>query len=258
MIDIHSHIVWGVDDGPHTVAESIAMLRAAAEGGTTDLVATPHASPRFAFQPAVARQRISELAAATGGRPNIHLGCEFHLTFDNIDHLMDNLRAYTINEKQYLLVECPDFHVGRHTETILRRIVDAGVIPIVAHPERNPVLRQEFSRMEAWVEAGCLLQLTALSLLGGFGASARSAALSLLDRGLAHFIASDAHDPVIRHPRLAEARQLVHARYGDDAAEILFDENPRAVVEGTSLIGGKQVAWQRTTRWYEFWVGANT
>jgi protein-tyrosine phosphatase len=253
MTDIHSHVIWDVDDGPATLEESIVMLRAAAEDGTADLVATPHANPRYPFQHEIAWQRIRELTEATGGRPRIHLGCEFHLTFDNVDHLMDNLGLYTINGKQYLLVECPDSHIGRHTESILRRIVEAGVVPIVAHPERNPVLRQKLSRVEGWVESGCLLQLTALSVTGGFGASAREAALRLLDRGLAHFVASDAHDPVRRHPRLGEARQLVLSRYGEDAAEILFSENPRAVVEGTPLSGGKQLAWQRPVRWYQFW-----
>ena len=253
MTDIHSHIIWGVDDGASSPAESIAMLSAAAESGTASIVATPHANPRYPFQSEIARQRIRELMEATGGRPRIYLGCEFHLTFDNVDHLMDNLALYTINEKQYLLVECPDSHIGRHTETILRRIVGAGVVPIVAHPERNPVLRQELSRVESWVESGCLLQLTALSIIGGFGASAKGAALHLLDRGLAHFVASDAHDSIRRHPRLAEARQLVLSRYGDDAAEILFCENPRAAVEGTPLSGGKQLAWRQPVRWYQFW-----
>src|ERR1035441_6338302 len=108
MTDIHSHIIWGVDDGASSPAESIAMLSAAVESGTASIVATPHANPRYPFEPEIARQRIRELTEATGGRPRIHLGCEFHLTFDNVDHLMDNLALYTINEKRYLLVECPD------------------------------------------------------------------------------------------------------------------------------------------------------
>jgi len=253
MTDIHSHLIWGVDDGSGSPAESVAMLSAAVESGTACIVATPHANPRYPFQHDIASQRIRDLTEATGGRPRIRLGCEFHLTFDNVDHLMENLSLYTINEKQYLLVECPDSHIGGHTETILRRIIDAGVVPIVAHPERNPILRQKLSRVEAWVESGCLLQLTALSITGGFGASARRAALHLLDRGLAHFVASDAHDSIRRHPRLAQARQFVLSRYGEDAADILFIGNPRAVVAGTPLCGGKQVAWQQPVRWYQFW-----
>jgi protein-tyrosine phosphatase len=253
MTDIHSHIVWGVDDGPPSIEESLAMLAAAADSGTTDIVATPHANPKYPFQRDLVIERIQKLAEAAGVRPAIHFGCEFHLSFDNIDHLMENLRQYTINGKQYLLVECPDFHIGQHTEKVLQGMVDAGIVPIIAHPERNPVLRRKLTRVEEWVELGCLLQVTAMSITGGFGGSARTASQRLLDQGLVHLIASDAHDPVNRHPRLAEARQAVAARCGEDAAEILFAENPRSVVEGAPLLGGKQIAWRRPARWYRFW-----
>ena len=253
MVDIHSHILWGVDDGPASIEESVAMLKAAGDSGTTDIVATPHANPRYVFDHDLAQRRIQELAAAVGVPPKIHVGCEFHLSFDNVDHLMESLATYTINARQYLLVECPDFHIGSHTETVFRRLVAAGIVPIVAHPERNPVLRQKLARVEAWVELGCLMQLTALSITGGFGASARTASIRLIERGLAHIVASDAHDPVNRHPRLLEARQAVASRFGEDVAEILFIDNPRAVVEGAPLLGGKQAYCQAPARWYQFW-----
>jgi protein-tyrosine phosphatase len=252
MVDVHSHIVWGVDDGPATLDESVAMLRAAAEGGTTDIVATPHLNPRFEFNRELVQQRVQELATAVE-RPTIHIGCEFHLTFDNVDHLMENLPTYTINAKQYLLVECPDFHIGRHTDTILRRLVDAGIVPIVAHPERNPVLRGKIDRVEAWVELGCLLQLTALSITGGFGASAKSASRRLIDRGLAHMVASDAHDSVHRAPGLEPARHAVASRFGEDVAEILFVDNPGAIIRGAPVPGGRQVSLQSQVPWYQFW-----
>lgn len=253
MVDIHSHIIWGVDDGPGSIEESIAMLRAADTGGTTDIVATPHASPRYSFDRDLVQQRVQELAATTNGRPRIHIGCEFHLSYDNIDHLMENLSTFTINAGQYLLVECPVFHIGSHTEIVLRRLVDAGIVPIVAHPERNPVLRREIARLEAWVELGCLLQVTALSMTGGFGGGAKSASMRLIERGLVHMVASDAHDPVNRHPRLEEARQAVGLRSGEDVADLLFNDNPRAVVEGAPLVAGKQISWAPPPRWYQFW-----
>ena len=166
---------------------------------------------------------------------------------------MDSLATYTIDARQYLLVECPDLHIGSHTESLLRRLVESGIVPIVAHPERNPILRRKLARVEAWVELGCLVQLTALSILGGFGGSAKTASLRLIERGLAHIVASDAHDPVNRHPRLAEARHAVSSRFGEDTAEILFLDNPRAIVEGAPLSGGKQISWQPPRRWFEFW-----
>jgi protein-tyrosine phosphatase len=253
MIDIHSHVIWGVDDGARSVEESIAMLEAARESGTTDIVATPHANSEYTYEPALVEERIEELAAKTGGTPKIHRACEFHLNFDNVDHLLERPFAYTINGKQYLLIECPDFNVGRHTDAVLRRLVDAGLTPIVAHPERNPVVRKEPERLERWVELGCLTQVTALSILGGFGGSAKAASMRLLDRGLVHMVASDAHDAVCRHPRLDEAYTVVRSRCDEDTAEILFTENPRAVVEGLALAGGRLFPWQPAARWYEFW-----
>ena len=253
MTDIHSHIVWGVDDGPAGIEESLTMLEVAAASGTSDIVATPHANPKYRFQGEVVRERIQALAQAAARGPKIHFGCEFHLSFDNVDHLMENLRRYTINQKQYLLVECPDFHIGQHTEKVLRGMVDAGIVPIIAHPERNPVLRQKFTRVEEWVELGCLLQVTAMSILGSFGASAKTASYKMLNQGLVHIVASDAHDPVKRSPRLDEARQVVRERWGEDAAGVLFSENPRAVVEGAPLLGGRQAVCRRPARWFQFW-----
>lgn len=253
MIDIHSHILWGIDDGPAAIEESLEMLQVARDSGTTDIVATPHLNPRFAFQRELALERIRELELAAGGPPKIHLGCEFHLTFDNVDRLMDDPRHYTINQKQYLLVECPDQHVGHHAEGILQRLMDAGVVPIIAHPERNPVLRQKLDRLEKWVDLGCLTQLTALSITGLFGGSAKSASLRMLYRGLVHFVASDAHDPLNRHPALVEARDMVRERAGEETAEIVFTENPAAVVEGAMVSGGRQIAYDPPRPWYKFW-----
>jgi len=253
MIDTHSHVVWGVDDGSPTLEISLTMLQLAASNGTTDIVATPHANPKYLFQRDVVLDRIQALNQAAGGCPRVHFGCEFHLSFDNVDPLMENLRQYTINSKQYLLVECPDAHIGRHTESVFRRMIDAGIVPIIAHPERNPVLRHNLARAEEWVELGCLLQLTAMSITGRFGASAKSASYRLLDCGLAHIVASDAHDPEHRSPILTDARQAVVARYGEDTAEILFNENPRAIIGGAPLLGGRFISCSPARKWYQFW-----
>lgn len=226
------------------------MLQAATESGTTDIVATPHSNAQYPYQTELINRRIEELEAKTGGRPKIHRGCDFHLSFDNIDHLLDRPATYTIAGKQYLLVECPDFHVGRHTETVLKRLLDAGIVPIVTHPERNPILQRKLGRLEAWVELGCLVQVTALSLTGGFGGLARSTAQRLLEQGLVHVVASDAHDPEHRHPRLSEAYKTVLSRYGADAAEILFTANPHGVIEGLPLPGGKQLLAEPSRRWW--------
>jgi protein-tyrosine phosphatase len=252
MVDIHSHIVWGLDDGATDMEQSLSMLRAAAESGTTDIVATPHSNAEFAYQGDLLDQRIRELALRTGGKPRIHRGCDLHLSFDNIDEVLKGLGGYSINGTQYLLVECPDFHVGKHTEKVLQRLIDGGIVPIVTHPERNPVLQDKLSRVEEWVELGCLVQVTALSISGGFGRQACGAASRLLERGLVHVVASDAHDPDHRHARLDEAYGIVRSRYGDEEADALFTHNPQVIVDGGQLAGGKEIR-DSAKHWWQFW-----
>jgi protein-tyrosine phosphatase len=253
MVDIHSHILWQLDDGSQSMEESIAMLAVARENGTTDIVASPHSNSEFTYRPELVDERIRELGEATGGQPRILRGCDFHLSYDNVDHLLDNPGTYTINGTQYLLIECPDFHVGKHTEIVIERLLDAGLIPIVTHPERNPVLQRKLERVGEWVELGCLVQVTALSVTGGFGNSAGEACKKLLDRGLTHIVASDAHDPKHRSPNLDGARKKILAQYGEDAAEILFTENPGNIIQGLAVAGGKQLYLEPPKRWWQFW-----
>ena len=241
MIDIHSHVLWGVDDGASSLEDSIAILRAAWADGTTGIVATPHSNARYSFQADLCRRGIEELAARTEGQPVIHLGCEFQVTVDNIGPLLDRPTIYTMNGGPYLLLECPDFHIGRYTESILERLLQADIVPIIVHPERNPLLVRDLDRLEGWVGLGCLIQVTALSITGGFGGSVRSASLRLLDRGLVHAVASDAHDLEHRPPGLSAAARAVRGRLGEEAADLLFTDNPRAIVEGLPLAGGRLI-----------------
>ncbi len=253
MIDIHSHIVWGLDDGATDMEQSLALLQAAAESGTTDIVATPHSNSEYRYQDELLRERIGELTARTGGKPHIHKGCDLHLSFDNVDEVLRRPERYAINGKQYLLVECPDFHVGTHTEGVLRRLIERGIVPVVTHPERNPVLQRKPERVREWVELGCLVQVTALSINGGFGRTARGAVDQLLELDLVHVVASDAHDPEHRHARLDEAYELVKARYSEAKARLLFTANPQAIIEGAELSPESQDPRSMSKHWWQVW-----
>lgn len=257
MIDIHSHVVWGLDDGAASLEESTAMLESAWASGTTEIVATPHFSPQYEFQSDLLQQRIIELAERTGNRPQIHRGCEFFLGFDNVEQLLHLPEKYTINGKQYLLVEFASAQVGKHSEKILDHLLKAGLTPIIAHPERNLVLRHDLDRVERWVDLGCLTQVTALSIAGGFGNSARTASVRLLERGLVHVIASDTHDIAHRPPNLHTAFTEVQSRWGADAAEILFRDNPRAIIQGDRVPGGRLPLCEPVP-WWQLWKRSNT
>lgn len=235
MIDIHTHVLPGLDDGSHSLEESLVMLRIAAEAGTTDLVASPHANLEYRFDAARVGEKLAELRAAGDGAVRLHSGCDFHFYFDNIQDALAHPAKYAINGKSYLLVEFPDLLVPRGTSEVFARLRQAGLTPIVTHPERNILLHSRLGELEQWVREGALVQVTAQSFFGRFGGEAKAVARDLMDRGLVHFVASDAHDAEDRAPRLDDAYDFVARRYGGDRAELLFQLNPRAVIEGEPL-----------------------
>ncbi len=227
------------------------MLRMAAAEGTTDIVASPHASPEFQFHADVTAQRVDELQAAMGDAIRIHKGCDFHLSFDNITDAIANPRKYSINSKGYLLVEFSDFGIFQNTATIFERIIGAGMLPIITHPERNRLLQMKIEDLAAWAKMGCLIQVTAASFLGRFGSSSQKFSEELMSRGLVHVIASDAHDIEHRPPTLKPAREHLARKYGEDVAERLTVTTPRAVIDGQPV--WKVEPGQPGKKWYRFW-----
>jgi len=210
---------------------SLSMLRVASESGTTDIAGTPHANADSTPDPAEIARQMDDLNGALGGHPRVHRGCELHVSYEAIQDALANPRKYTVNGRNFLLLEF-GAQIASSAEDILERLAGAGMNPIVAHAERNPTLAQNLDRLEKWCRSGVLVQITAQSIQGEFGARATDAAWRMLSRGLAHFVASDAHDPRHRPPRLDLARQLVVGKMGEDAAELLFTANPSMVLEG--------------------------
>jgi protein-tyrosine phosphatase len=250
FVDIHSHILYGIDDGAETVEQSIEMLELAMASGTSDIVATPHASGQYAYVPALVEQRIAELSSRVEIR--IHRGCDLHLQADNIEDALANPRTYTINSKGYLLVEFPDLAIFPNTDGILLKLLDGGIVPIVTHPERNAHLQNKLDDIARWIELGCYIQVTAGSCTGTFGRRAKASAYQLLERGLVHFIASDAHDCDRRSPNLREAYLSLTARWGEDRIRPLFADNPRAVLTGDAVEFEMSPTAKRR-KWYQFW-----
>ena len=246
-------MLYGVDDGARTLESSIAMVQMAAGGGTTDLVATPHANLTYRYDPALIRERLVEIATAAGTSLRLYSGCDFHLSYDNIQDAITNPQKYTINQKSYLLVEFSDLLIFPNTADIFARLQDAGMIPVITHPERNSLLRQRIDPIASWVEAGARIQVTAQSLLGEFGAGAQSFCETLLDRGLVHFVASDAHDCERRPPRLDQAYAWLKKQYSETLAEALCVRNPRAALTGKPLDSVEAEVIPESRKWYQLW-----
>jgi protein-tyrosine phosphatase len=235
MIDIHTHILPGLDDGAGTLEDAVAMVQAAAAAGTTDMVATPHANPQYKFDPDEVARKLAELQQAVGDVVRLHYGCEMHFTPENIQDLLAHPAKYCINHHGYLLLEFANALVPKTASAILEAMVRSGIRPIVAHPERNPVLQRTAPELRSWVEHGCLLQVTASSFFGRFGQRAEAAAHDLMSRGLVHLLASDAHDCIRRPPQLDETMQYVEKEFGAEAALRVLVENPKAVIEGLPI-----------------------
>jgi protein-tyrosine phosphatase len=252
VIDIHSHVLYGLDDGPTTREASLQMLEHARLAGTTDIVATPHANGRYIFNPVLVDQRIAELQAYVDLR--IYPGCDFHLQFDNIQDAVANPEKYTINHNGYLLVEFSDFSVFSRTDEILGCLLDAEMVPIITHPERNIHLQRRRDDLSRWIEMGCYVQLTAGSCTGHFGKRASKCAYELIRHGLVHFVASDAHDCRDRSPSLREAYSSLAGEWGEESIRPLFVDNPKSALMGESLAFELPPSGLTTRKWFQFWA----
>jgi protein-tyrosine phosphatase len=238
MIDVHHHLLYGLDDGPATIEQSIAMANMAVEDGITHVACTPHANHQFKFDPQEIALRLDRLRAelAKIGNPLIlGRGCDFHVTFDAIQDAKANPGKYTINGNQYLLVELPDQVIPMGLQNTFNELQHAGLIPILTHPERNPVLQHNPDRMKQWISDGLLIQITASSLLGRFGPVAQKVAHRLLRDDWVHIIATDAHNTSGRPPRMRASFDSIAKSYGAETAQRLCIDNPRAIFEGEPL-----------------------
>jgi protein-tyrosine phosphatase len=235
MIDIHHHLLFALDDGPGDIEISVGMAEMSIENGVTHIVCTPHSSEQFAFNAVLNWQRLEAIRERVGDRLTLGLGCDFHLMYDNIEDAIAHPRKYSINGKNYLVVEFPNQSISHNMPEIFFRLGLAGLTSIITHPERNPVLARNPERLAEWIRAGCYVQITAASLTGRFGKTAQQLSHRLMSMNWVHFLATDAHDLVSRPPKLREAYDLVAQKYGQETAERLCVENPRAAFYGETM-----------------------
>ncbi len=215
------------------------MCGKAAAEGTTSLVATPHVfRDGWLNEDAAARDAlILRLNTLLGGKPSVLPGCEFRYSSDIVELVEkgESGPLTRLNRSRYLLVEFSPWFVPPTVEAAFHELVVMNVVPVIAHPERNLVFARSPERLGALVARGALVQLTAGSLLGDFGKLAQSAAGEFLRGGLAHVVASDAHSAGDRPPRMGAARERVHATFGAEVEEGLFEANPGAIVDNEPL-----------------------
>jgi protein-tyrosine phosphatase len=235
VIDIHSHILPEVDDGSKSWEMSVAMCRMAAADGITHMVATPHANDRYHYDRNHLQGLVDHLQELVGDLLKISLGCDFHLSYDNMQDVLANPSRYAIEGTHYMLVELSNYSVPVQTTDCFLKLGDCGITAVITHPERNPILRASPQRVVEWAEQGCVIQMTGSALTGFWGERVRRAAQWLMERNAVHVLSTDAHDTEKRVPVLSTARDAAADICGLDVAEALVEGNPRAIVEALPL-----------------------
>jgi len=239
MVDIHSHILPGIDDGAKTLEDSLELCRIAAGDGIETIVATPHVMEyRYPNTRSTIEGPFARLASEIQSRGiplRVVRGAEVHLAADLVTRLRDgDLMTYDDN-RRYMLLEFPFQDMVSGTEEIVYRLRLAGVTPVVAHPERIGFFMDNPGRLEALLKLGALAQVTGGSLLGSFGEKSERAAWRMMERRLVHVLASDAHDQKHRRPEMSAAADLVARRAGADVARRMSVEIPAAILAGEDV-----------------------
>ena len=240
MVDLHCHILPGVDDGARSLEQSLAMARIAWEGGTRALAATPHCGlPGGAgnfWGPELAERfgRLQEALAAAGIPLKILPGMEF-FGGEDLGALYDNGRLMPLAGGRYLLTEFYFDESASYMTSVLEQARDRGLTPLVAHPERYEAVQRDPRVVERWFRLGYGIQVNKGSVLGDLGPGAEQTARDLLDHGLVHAVASDAHSHLRRTPDLSRVRRQLEQGWGPRYTSLLLEENPRRILEDRPL-----------------------
>lgn len=239
MIDIHCHILHALDDGPHHLDASLQMAQDAAAQGVTVIVATPHCSsdPGSLTADRITERTDDFIEHVAARAPGLRIvpGGEIFLD-PGVPEMIaaGTLPAFGAAGK-HVLVELPRLYVPSWTADVLFNIIARGFVPVLAHPERNHELSQRLDLLFDYITTGCLLQVTAGSLVGAYGPIAEEAAWRIIDHDICHFLASDAHSPTAYREVLPRAIEAARQRLGDERSDALFTRNPGAVLNGAEL-----------------------
>ena len=240
MIDLHCHLLPGVDDGPAHMDDALAMAHMAVADGIRTSVMTPHIHPgrydneRQTIEAAV--QRFDAALRAEGIALQVRAGAEVRISPESLALVLQS-RVPPIGHhrgRPVVLLELPHSGIPVGSLQYVQKLISLNIQPVIAHPERNKALMDDPERIAPFVRAGSWLQITASAITGGFGPAAQDAAAHYITQGDARWVASDAHNTHSRPPQLAAAHQHVLSRWGADFAQRLFHTHPQQLLEVTA------------------------
>jgi len=252
MIDIHSHILFNVDDGPEELEQSLAMLESAANEGITDIISTSHSlHPQYDVSANAVTEQVSLLQNELHQRNislKIHTGNEVRLC-EEIVELCQTKQIHLLANSNYLLLELPSSTVPQYTKNIISALLVEGILPIIAHPERNKAIAEKPERLERLIREGAVAQLTSGSIAGHFGSAVQKISLELVRANLVHTYGSDAHNLTTRPFLYNEGLDYLERKKELDAVDLFLENNERIVKNNPLVIYEPEVNQKR--KWWK-------
>ncbi len=231
FIDIHCHILPGIDDGPGAVQDSVAMAKMAIDDGITHMFATPHIlDGLYRNGTAVIKETCEKLKGSLPNGLQLLYGADVRICHNLLERI-ENEDIPTLNGSGYLLLEFPSLALPPRLEDLILELRQHKVIPIITHPERHLLLARRPALLRRLRECGAMSQITAQSITGGFGREIRNVSYALLRMGLVDFVASDGHDVRMRPPQLSEAFREVVSLFGEETAMRIFVRNQEEILD---------------------------
>ena len=236
MLDLHAHILPGIDDGADTIEESIQMCEMAYKDGIRTIVATPHIG-KFQNSKEIILKKTHELKDELLARQidiNLFCGADLEFTAEVLDFANNN-SLVTINNSRYLLLDIPNSLLPPNVERHINSLLEKGIVPIISHPERCIQIQEDLGILYRVIKLGVVVQITAASITGKMGSHAESAVLTILKHNLAHVIATDTHGINKRPPVLSEAVNIASGIIGRDLALAMVTTNPQNIIDDKPL-----------------------
>mgnify|MGYP003745753885 CR=1 FL=1 len=262
LVDIHVHILPGLDDGAKTRDDSIAMATIAAKCGTSRIVATPHVDPlrlrHSSQQVEIIKRAVDSLQKSIiscGLSVQVMPGMEIAMAPDLVGYLNRGEVMTVADGGKYVLIELPFQMIPSYTEQEIFNIAASGYIPIIAHPERNASVIHNPNILIPFLKAGALAHVNADSLTGREGPKSQKTAEILLSHGLAHIIASDGHSSTSRQSRLDRAFEIAARLVGEDKALKTVRDIPLAIVLGEDVSVPEPEEYKTRRKWWRIWEG---
>lgn len=234
MIDLHSHILPCLDDGARNMDEALEMCQIAEADGIDTIIVSPHSkngvynNDEKTILPVL--EKVKEAVRGKGISIEIIPAVDIHINPEVVIFFKQN--SQLLLGGRYVLLEFPSQSIPPYTGEFLFKMKLKGYIPIITHPERNTILQGDTTVLQKWVEAGAIVQLTAMSLTGEFGEKVRKVSLKMVKSGLAHFIATDAHSPNWRKPILSKGRKVLEEILDSNRAKAMVEDTPRKILNG--------------------------